>query len=160
MKNKIIRAAFCLALIGTMLMAAQCTEVNPRPLEINKFSSYEELKEFVNTNTQDKGMLNMPDRFWSGAAEEDALAPVPGESDYSTTNIQVAGVDEADIVKTDGEYIYFVSGNKTIIVKAYPPKQAQIVSQIELEGTIIGIFINGDRLVLFEQETPYLYLLR
>ena len=27
-------------------------------------------------------------------------------TDYSTTNIQVAGVDEADTVKTDGQYIY------------------------------------------------------
>jgi inhibitor of cysteine peptidase len=155
MKSKIVRAALCLVLIGTMLITVQCAVDNPGPLEISRFSSYEELKEFVNVNTQDKGMLVTPGRFWSGAAEEDALAPAPAGSDYSTTNIQVAGVDEADIVKTDGEYIYLVSGNKTIIVKAYPPEQAQIVSEIELEGTIIGIFINGDRLVVFEQETPY-----
>ena len=30
-------------------------------------------------------------------------------ADYSTTNIQVAGVDEADTVKTDGQYIYTLS---------------------------------------------------
>jgi inhibitor of cysteine peptidase len=157
MKNKIVRVALCLALIGAALATLQCTTVYPGPSEISRFSSYEELKEFVNTNTQDKGMLNMPGRFWSGVGEteEDALAPAAPGSDYSTTNIQVAGVDEADMVKTDGGYIYLVSGNKTIIVKAYPPEQAQIVSQIELEGTIIGIFINGDRLVLFEQEMPY-----
>jgi len=155
MKSNIVRAAFCLVLIGTMLVTLQSACDNPGPLEISRFSSYEELKEFVNTNTQDADMLKMPDRFWSGIAEEDALAPALAESDYSTTNIQVAGVDEADIVKTDGEYIYLVSGNKTIIVKAYLPEQAQIVSEIELEGTVIGIFINGDRLVVFEQETPY-----
>jgi len=155
MKSNVLRVALCLALIGAALVTLQCMEVNPGPLEISRFSSYEELKEFVNENTQDKGMLSMPDRFWSGAAEEDALAPAAGDSDYSATNIQVAGVDEADIVKTDGEYIYLVSGNKTIIVKAYPPEQARIVSEIELEGTIIGIFVNGDRLVLFEQEMPY-----
>jgi len=113
MKSNIVRVALCLALIGTALVTLQCTVVNPGPVEISKFSSYEELKEFVNTNTQDKGMLNMPDRFWSGTGEteEDALAPAAPGSDYSTTNIQVAGVDEADIVKTDGEYIYFVSSN-------------------------------------------------
>jgi uncharacterized secreted protein with C-terminal beta-propeller domain len=76
-------------------------------------------------------------------------------TDYSDTNIQVAGVDEADIVKTDGDYIYLVSGNKTIIVQAYPPGEARVLSEIELEGTVIGIFINGDRLVVFEEETPY-----
>jgi uncharacterized secreted protein with C-terminal beta-propeller domain len=119
--------------------------------QISKFSSYEDLQEFIKTNTQDKAWG--PIRFW---AESDAGAALaPATSDYSTTNIQVAGVDEADIVKTDGEYIYFVSGNKTIIVKAYPPEQAQIVSEIELQGTIIGIFINGNRLVVFEQETLY-----
>jgi len=149
-------AVLLIAVVG--LLAVYKPEPQPELLggnQISRFSSYEELKEFVNTNTQDKGMLNMPDRFWSGSAEEDALAPAPAASDYSTTNIQVAGVDEADIVKTDGDYIYLVSENRTIIVKADPPEQAQILSEIELEGTVIGIFINGDRLVVFEQETPY-----
>jgi inhibitor of cysteine peptidase len=157
MKSNVIRVALCLALVATALTTLQCTTVYPGPSEISRFSSYQELQEFVNSNTQDKGMLVTPGRFWSGAAEAegDAVVPAPAGSDYSTTNIQVAGVDEADIVKTDGEYIYLVSGNKTIIVKAYPPEQAQIVSQIELEGTVTGIFINGDRLVLFEEQMPY-----
>jgi uncharacterized secreted protein with C-terminal beta-propeller domain len=158
MRNSIVRAVLCLVLMGTVLTGLQCTVVYPGPSEISRFSSYQELKRFVNVNTQDKDMLVTPGRFWSGAAEAEGDAAAPAASGHSTTNIQVAGVDEADIVKTDGEYIYFVSGNKTIIVKAYPPEQAQIVSQIELEGTIIGIFINGNRLVVFEQETPsYVY---
>jgi inhibitor of cysteine peptidase len=155
MKSNIVRAALCLVLISAMLITVQCTTVNPGPSGINRFSSYAELKEFVNANTQDTDILKMPERFWSGSAEGDALAPTPAGSDYSATNIQVAGVDEADIVKTDGEYIYLVSGNKTIIVKAYPPEQAQILSEIELDGTTIGLFINGDRLILFQEETPY-----
>jgi uncharacterized secreted protein with C-terminal beta-propeller domain len=40
-------------------------------------------------------------------------------------------------------------------VKAYPPEQAQVLSKIEVAGTVMGIFINGDRLVVFEEETPY-----
>ena len=32
-----------------------------------------------------------------------------GSDDYSTTNVQVQGVDEADVVKTDGEFIYQVN---------------------------------------------------
>ena len=38
--------------------------------------------------------------------------------DYSTTNIQVAGVDEADIVKTDGRNIYYVANNRLYILDA------------------------------------------
>jgi inhibitor of cysteine peptidase len=128
--------------------------------EISKFASYEELQNFIETNARSKYTT------WRHSGNffevEGGFAPlVPAavsdesSSDYSTTNIQVAGVDEADIVKTDGEHIYLVSGNKTLIVKAYPPEQAQVLSEIELEGAAIGIFINGDRLVVFEEETHY-----
>jgi len=126
--------------------------------QISRFSSYEELEDFVNTNAQYKGF---PWRdHLLGVIEKGAVPAPPSATDYSitdysTTNIQVAGVDEADIVKTDGGYIYLVSGNRTIIVKAYPPEQAQVLSEIELEGTVAGIFINGDRLVVFEEDTPY-----
>jgi len=130
--------------------------------QISKFVSCGELQEFVGTNAGYKqfywGFSRGDVSLFSGSAE--GLAPVPSGTDlavtdYSATNIQVAGVDEADIVKTDGEYIYLVSGNRTTIVKAYPPEQAQVLSEIELEGRVIGIFINGDRLVVFEEEAPY-----
>ena len=155
MKSKIVRATFCLVLIGTMLVIGQCG-VDVGPLEINRFSSYEELKGFVEENTIYRGMLETPGDFWGGGPEGGAEgeASAPSESGYSTTNIQVAGVDEADIVKTDGEYIYLVSENRVIIVKAYPPEQAQVLSEIELEGMVMGIFFNGDRLVVFEG-VPY-----
>ena len=39
--------------------------------------------------------------------------------DYSTTNVQVQGVDEADVVKTDGEYVYQVNKDRIVIVKVF-----------------------------------------
>jgi uncharacterized secreted protein with C-terminal beta-propeller domain len=41
-----------------------------------------------------------------------------GSSDYSGTNVQVAGIDEGDIVKTDGTYIYSLQNGKLSIFKA------------------------------------------
>lgn len=38
--------------------------------------------------------------------------------DHSNTNVQVEGIDEGDLVKTDGEYIYAISGNSLLIFKA------------------------------------------
>jgi uncharacterized secreted protein with C-terminal beta-propeller domain len=70
--------------------------------------------------------------------------------DYSGTNVQVEGVDEADIVKTDGTFLYIVSDNSIYIVRAYPPDQSEIISIIEMEQTVTGIFINGEKLVIFE----------
>jgi uncharacterized secreted protein with C-terminal beta-propeller domain len=67
---------------------------------------------------------------------------------YSTTNIQVAGVDELDAVKTDGEYIYTVSGNTVFIVNASLP-DAGVVSRIECDDFApSGIFVSGDRLAI------------
>jgi len=134
-------------------------------IALNKFSSYEELKNFVETAS------SLPYNFWvrggavleSGEYSVQATTPEPApsvpiepsetaDSDYSKTNIQVEGVDEADIVKTDGEYIYIVSGGNITIVKAYPPEEARVVSRISLDGGITGIFINGDKLAVFETE--------
>ena len=82
-----------------------------------------------------------------------------GSADYSATNVQVEGVDEADIAKNDGEYLYVVKKqtyysevqkNPGIsIVKAYPPSQAEVVSTIDDIGTVQEIFVNGDMLVAF-----------
>jgi len=129
---------------------------------LNKFSSYEELKTFLETTPQGKyytfGVRGMGLESNDALASPETAAPSEaGSSDYSKTNIQVEGVDEADIVKTDGEYIYIVSGGNVTIVKAYPAEEATVVSKISLNGSIMGIFINGDRLAIFHNEyTIYL----
>ena len=49
-----------------------------------------------------------------------------------TTNIQVAGVDEPDIVKNDDKYIYTISGSTLAIIDAYPAAGASIISKTEI----------------------------
>ena len=150
-----ITAALLLIAVIGFFAVDKSGPLSPGDNQISQFASYEELQEFIKTNAQYTG-FHTKGSFWrtsTPSVEGDIYAL--SVSGYSTTNIQVAGVDEADIVKTDGEYIYLVSGQKVIIVKAYPPEQAQVLCEIELEGTAIGIFINGDRLVVFEEETPY-----
>ncbi len=65
---------------------------------------------------------------------------------YSTTNIQVFGVDEMDIVKTDGQYLYLVSSDSVSIVKAYPPTELGNVSKIDAVSLGLaqnGVYISG-----------------
>ena len=50
--------------------------------------------------------------------------------EYSKTNIQVEGVDEADILKTDGDFIYSISENKVIITNVIKPESPKIESTI------------------------------
>lgn len=80
-----------------------------------------------------------------------ASAPVTGAAgtDYSTTNIQVAGVDEADFIKNDGKYIYIRSRDGLSIVDVYPPEQGRIVTEIPVSGKVSELFLSGNRLVVF-----------
>lgn len=136
-----------------------------------QFSSAEELNAFINASSGTgiyggavTSNMAVGAPSVSGSAQKsvsdisqqsssEAAAPSSGSVDYSQTNIQVAGVDEADIVKTDGKYIYAISGSKVLILDAYPAENAKIVSQIETNGTISEIFINKDRLVVFGQKS-------
>jgi inhibitor of cysteine peptidase len=94
----------------------------------------------------------------NGAAEKSAAPSLPtiGSSlDYSTTNIQVQGVDEADIVKNDGKYIYVLSGGKLVILDAYPGEKAKILSETDIDGTPSEAFLLGDRIVVFASGGSY-----
>jgi len=129
--------------------------------QMKKFSSYDELKQFVGEGTQSYYDYNVFDdnivvRSSPSIAAGDAInftvtEEYTGAVEYSTTNIQVQGVDEADIVKTDGEFIYLVTDGGIIIARAYPVNEAQVLAEIEQDNSIIGIFINGGRLVVIYQ---------
>ena len=72
------------------------------------------------------------------------------QREYSETNIQVEGVDEADIIKTDGDYIYAVSGNKLFVARAYPAEDAELISVTEFKDfRPTELFIHGDRMLMF-----------
>ena len=89
----------------------------------------------------------------SAAAPASSLSSLPlgGSSDYSTTNVQSEGVDEADILKNDGQYIYQVNNQELIVAKAYPADSMSIVSRISFkqgEFTPQEIYIDDQYLVL------------
>ena len=130
--------------------------------KLKRFSSYAELKNFLETNTQAgyyRGGLEASFSRGSVApVSQDLGVSTPEASDdYSTTNIQVSGVDEADIVKTDGKYIYAVYDEGIVILDAYPAENARIVAEINSNDTINEIFVNGDRLISFGQKYENYY---
>ena len=127
---------------------------------IKQFSSLAELKDFVKTSSQDSnfyeertfGALGKGGVATTTAGVAESAQDSGGSAqDFSETNIQVEGVDEPDIVKNDGKYIYTIVGNKIVIVNAYPAENMEIVSEIELEAGIREIFVNGDKLIIFTQ---------
>jgi inhibitor of cysteine peptidase len=143
---------------------------NPNASPIKTFSSYEALKTFLTDNTQGSGSYYFGGPLDNKAFSGSFARPMPQPAavgfggaeiqDYSTTNIQVAGVDEADIVKTDGNYLYVIANNTVYIIDANP-QNARVLAKIAFNNTYLaGIFLSQDsnRLVVFgSQYTPYLY---
>jgi uncharacterized secreted protein with C-terminal beta-propeller domain len=140
--------------------------ITPQESKLKQFSSEEQLKSFLEENSESAsnfyGALEGMTRSFSDAVITPGAAGVAkaagvaesagaggGTDDYSTTNIQVEGVDEADIVKNDGKYIYTVVQGKVVIVDAYPAEEMNVVGEIEINGSVSQIFVNEDKLVLF-----------
>lgn len=77
-------------------------------------------------------------------------APADVKDTYSKTNVQTVGIDEADIIKTDGKYIYYASTDRhTISVYQINKAEGKKVSDIYVEGvgSLEEIYVDGDMLL-------------
>ena len=89
------------------------------------------------------------DKGGASAIMTNGAPPVPSHSD---TNVQVQGVDEADLVKTDGKYLYLLDGNTLLIMTAWPADQTKVLWQAELSDSPDGIYLDGDRLTVISRK--------
>lgn len=107
----------------------------------------------------------------TGAMAEDSASSqtTRGDEAYSKTNLQTAGVDESDIIKTDGDYIYIVDDNAVKIIDIRSTEMQECgeidISLRSAADGVVEMYIDGDRLNLIvhretadlqeEDETTY-----
>ncbi len=90
----------------------------------------------------------------AGAAE----AETPGkDGGYSATNVQTAGVEEADWAKTDGTYMYQISGSSVFIADISKPDRPKLAAEIDYANDHAGfrpqeLYVDGTRLVVIGRE--------
>ena len=77
-----------------------------------------------------------------------------GASEYSTTNTQVADVDEADFLKNDGNFIYILADGRLQILDAWPAEEAHRLGSVALDGTPRRLFVHDDVAVVYASTTP------
>jgi uncharacterized secreted protein with C-terminal beta-propeller domain len=137
------------------------------------FKSYEELHSFILTKScnstevrnlynptpapviQDTKTNGLNIAGLSGSFTTTALTAGTSTSatpSHSQTNAQVAGVDELDTVKNDGTYIYTITNNTVAIVLAYPLADAKLLAHVSVNGSLQGIFVDGNKLVVVSQQ--------
>ncbi|MDG6249273.1 beta-propeller domain-containing protein [Methanocalculus sp.] len=149
------------AIIGFALLNPQVHSPEGGPV---KFANEQEVQKYL-VQSEASGYSS---RWMNTAKSEDMAAmppaaqagmPIPmptsagGAVEYSTTNIQVQGVDEADFVKNDQKYIYLITGGRFVIVDTFPPENAKIISNISLSGSPREMYLSGSTVVVFSDET-------
>lgn len=105
---------------------------------------------------------NWPGGWWWGpypvnfdGAEGAPPTGQGSERSHSETNVQEAGVDEGDIVETDGDFIYVISQNELLIFNALPADDMQLVSRTLLQETPSEMYLDGDRLTIVSSGFNY-----
>lgn len=91
----------------------------------------------------------------SFTAQESSTTTTQSTKEYSTTNIQVENVDEADITKTDGDYIYSLSEDKVIITDVKDETQIKIVAEIDSKNSNTipsDLILYHDKLIVISEE--------
>ncbi len=171
-KRSRIRIIGWAAAIAACLMLAVIPALNAGradAAELTVFSSYDEIYKLIDEiNSRNSAVYeekyyavqeeaDMVEGEAGAAANEGFSAKSSGRSlsaaggqDHSETYIQVEGVDEADKVKTDGEYLYFIdsTGSRIMIYRADNGKAAMVSSIKAEQGMIYSdIFLRGDRIV-------------
>lgn len=178
-----MRSILIIALVIVALSAfavIQFYQKNAPISEVASFSSPEEFREYI----AKAGAYGYPIVFGRPISVIATPAPVPavdiGVAEkaeverVSQTNVQVFGIDEPDIVKTDGKNIYISSYRripyfvdrivppypyepKTAVVKAFPPKELEKIRELNISGDMliyqnILIFLSGSTLKAFSTE--------
>lgn len=72
-----------------------------------------------------------------------------GPTQGTGTNNQVSGVDEADFIKNDGQYIYLAQDGALRIIDSWPASETHEVSKTAIDGYPKKLFVLGDKALVY-----------
>lgn len=117
--------------------------------EMEGAEGYEEIYKVIKKNYQESSAVSGVQK--ETASEEDSTGSVSNKS-HSKTNVQTSGVDEGDIVKNDGRYIYFLDmSDQRIHIMDGAGGKLRETARIEMKTADdygIEMYLSKDRLVL------------
>ena len=140
-------------MIGGSLCLGIYFGATSQPVNLRQFPANSDISQYIQSHRPppliggpmfDGGILTST---LSGNQPRSATAG--GTSGYSTTNVQVEGVDEPDVVKTDGRYIYAIIEDDIVVIDAFPKSTAQIASRVHSDISPQALFLfQSSKLVL------------
>ncbi|MBI4640490.1 MAG: beta-propeller domain-containing protein, partial [Candidatus Tectomicrobia bacterium] len=123
---------------------------------LKRFGSATELAAFLtelNNMSRSAGGTSPPVAVTVGDVAAGAADSLAQEGGFSTTTIQEIGVDESDVVKNDGTYLYVLKNAEVRIVKAQPAETIQQVSSIKIDGSSTALYLRNNMLIALSRTT-------
>ena len=148
-------------LLDTNTMTKQVADIDNLYQAASDYNDvYEELehtqKDQVYTSGADGAVDGATSSIESSVNETADATDASAEKDYSTTNLQTEGVDESDIIKTDGKYIYTVWNHKVEIYdisNITPQKVAEITPEADSAADEVEeMYLDNNQLILIMQK--------
>lgn len=145
------------AVKGSLLKSLALSEVSfVVQEELETLSNADELKAYfarlLDLQQQSDGSMAVSGSADSMASEESSSADAAGGEggDFSSTNNQVEGVDEADLVKTDGSFIYSISDSSVVISDVRNPAEMNVAAKLLFKQDMYPqqLFLSGNTLVV------------
>lgn len=92
--------------------------------------------------------------LWPGIRRPDIFSALTDNDGHGSTNNQISGVDEADLIENDGDHLYLISGGDLLIVDASPAEKMNVASRLDLEGTPTALFLHNRQLTVVSSTYP------
>jgi hypothetical protein len=92
-----------------------------------------------------------PTKAADGATTPTTSPPGPGQGGFSDTTVQVKDVDEADIVKTEGDRIYLLHGGTLFVLQGWPASSTAVLGSALVEGQPNEMFVRDGKAVVFSR---------
>ena len=99
----------------------------------------------------DQEMLLEESAVSDTASSSAGTGAVSSSTDYSQTNVREAGVDEGDVVKTDGKYLYILKSDSSVKIVDIQSSEMELVSTVtldQLNESIEEIYLEDNQLIL------------
>ena len=139
---------------GTSLQENKISEngkIEDTKIQLKTVGSFEN---FYNTIKQNYGLTNNEEENKNTVQDS-----IREDTSYQT-NIQEENVDESDIVKVSGNYIYYVSNgteqSKIVIIEAESAENSNKISEIDYTSELFKpreIYVNKNQLIVIGNET-------
>ena len=106
-------------------------EIREAKIQLKTVENFENFYNYIKQNNKNNQYGSFADDLTLESTTNDAVSSETKQSSEYRTNTQVENVDEADVVKVDKNYIYYVSEDKVVIMNADKPENLAKVSEID-----------------------------